>query len=53
MQQQDGYCDHCGCELNEPQITIDGQVICAECVNSPHLPSTKQATKPEARDDGR
>jgi hypothetical protein len=50
---EDGYCDRCGCEVDEPQLTVEGLAICAECAASTQRPLAHAARFPEARDDGR
>lgn len=53
MQQEDGYCDKCGAEVDCAQLTFDGLAVCDDCArNEPYTPQ-RVATRPEARDDGR
>lgn len=53
MRHEDGYCDVCGCQLDDtpPQLTLDGLAVCEACVVNP--PAARHPRHPEARDDGR
>lgn len=53
MRHEDGYCDACGAEVDEPQLTFDGFALCATCASREPVPTVRVATRPEARDDGR
>jgi hypothetical protein len=53
MEHQDGYCDRCGCEVDDVQLTFDGLAICDSCSRNEVYAPIRVAKKPEARDDGR
>jgi hypothetical protein len=53
MRSETGYCDKCGCEMDEWQLTVGGLIVCESCVKGFGPVLTTSARKPEARDDGR
>jgi len=53
MVHEDGYCDRCGCQVAEAQLTADGGAVCMTCAMEPPLARPRKPAKPEARDDGR
>lgn len=53
MEHEDGYCDRCGCEVENAQLTVTGEAICDDCMMAGGTIAERQATKPMARDDGR
>lgn len=53
MEHEDGYCDACGAAADEAWLTVQGEALCRDCATSTLAVSTRVASKPEARDDGR
>lgn len=50
---EDGYCDRCGAEVIEPQLTVDGLELCAGCATAESAKTTTDAQPRGAYDDGR